>query len=81
MVSGEGKVVFVVDYFAKSFFRYHNQDLSRLAMQLTKYRQREGWTHRDIFRLAHPDPRENVHRNEHELEVEQLYRYAVKGPF
>lgn len=25
-----------------------------LAMQLVKYRQRNGWTHRDLLRLAHP---------------------------
>lgn len=25
-----------------------------LAMQVIKYRQRNGWTHRDLFRLAHP---------------------------
>jgi 60 kDa SS-A/Ro ribonucleoprotein len=26
----------------------------QLAYQLLKYRQREGWTHRDLLRLAHP---------------------------
>lgn len=25
-----------------------------LAYQLVKYRQREGWTHRDVLRIAHP---------------------------
>lgn len=25
-----------------------------LAMQLVKYRQRDGWTHRDVLRLTHP---------------------------
>lgn len=28
--------------------------LDRLAYQILKYRQREGWTHRDMLRLAHP---------------------------
>lgn len=27
-----------------------------LAYQLVKYRQRNGWTHRDMLRLAHPEP-------------------------
>lgn len=27
-----------------------------LAYQLVKYRQRGGWTHRDLLRLAHPEP-------------------------
>jgi 60 kDa SS-A/Ro ribonucleoprotein len=28
-----------------------------LAYQLVKYRQRGGWTHRDVLRLAHPKPK------------------------
>lgn len=28
--------------------------VDRLAYQLVKYRQREGWSHRDLLRLAHP---------------------------
>lgn len=28
----------------------------RLAYQLVKYRQREGWTHTDLLRLSHPKP-------------------------
>ncbi len=33
---------------------YAGQKLDRLAYQLVKYRQREGWSHRDLLRLAHP---------------------------
>src|SRR5882672_1670181 len=33
---------------------YTSKDVDRLAYQLVKYRQREGWTHRDLLRLAHP---------------------------
>lgn len=33
-------------------------DAGQLAYQLVKYRQREGWTHRDLLRLAHPSHRE-----------------------
>lgn len=34
---------------------YLNGDVDRLQYQVVKYRQREGWTHRDLLRLAHPD--------------------------
>ena len=33
---------------------YMERDERGLALQLTKYRQRDGWTHRDVLRLAHP---------------------------
>lgn len=33
---------------------YTEQPADRLAHQLVKYRQREGWTHRDLLRLASP---------------------------
>lgn len=33
---------------------YTMKDVDRLAYQLVKYRQRNGWTHRDVLRLAHP---------------------------
>lgn len=33
---------------------YTAKDADALAYQLVKYRQREGWTHRDVLRLAHP---------------------------
>jgi 60 kDa SS-A/Ro ribonucleoprotein len=39
---------------------YTEKDLDQLAYQVLKYRQREGWSHRDLLRLAHPetnDPR------------------------
>ncbi|MEL6271884.1 MAG: TROVE domain-containing protein, partial [Chloroflexota bacterium] len=35
---------------------YTEQDVSRIAYQMVKYRQRDGWTHRDVLRLAHPKP-------------------------
>lgn len=43
----------------------------KLAYQLTKYKQRDGWSHRDVLRLAHPKP-DSEERNE-------LFRYAVSG--
>lgn len=33
---------------------YVNKPVDKLAYQLLKYRQREGWSHRDLLRLAHP---------------------------
>lgn len=33
---------------------YLDQPLDRLAYQMIKYRQRDGWSHRDLLRLAHP---------------------------
>jgi 60 kDa SS-A/Ro ribonucleoprotein len=33
---------------------YTNKTEDQVALQLIKYRQRGGWTHRDVLRLAHP---------------------------
>jgi 60 kDa SS-A/Ro ribonucleoprotein len=35
---------------------YLNRDADALALQLVKYQQREGWTHRDLLRLSKPRP-------------------------
>lgn len=35
---------------------YLDRPLNSLAMQLIKYRQRDGWSHRDVLRLAHVKP-------------------------
>lgn len=35
---------------------YEREDVDSLAYQLVKYRQRDGWTHRDLLRLAHVSP-------------------------
>jgi 60 kDa SS-A/Ro ribonucleoprotein len=37
---------------------YLAQPLDRLAYQLVKYRQRGGWSHRDLLRLSHPETAE-----------------------
>lgn len=49
---------------------YLDKEPKDLAYHLVKYRQRDGWTHRDALRLAHPTPRESN---------ALLLRYAVKG--
>jgi 60 kDa SS-A/Ro ribonucleoprotein len=33
---------------------YEAKDAEKLAYQITKYRQRDGWSHRDALRLSHP---------------------------
>lgn len=33
---------------------YQSREVDQLAYQLVKYRQRDGWTHRDLLRLSHP---------------------------
>jgi 60 kDa SS-A/Ro ribonucleoprotein len=47
----------------RAFQRWYNEkDADKLAYQLLKYRQRDGWTHRDIMRLAHPVTTSDAHR-------------------
>lgn len=38
--------------------KWYDRDADQLAYQLVKYRQREGWTHRDVLRLSHLAPPE-----------------------
>jgi 60 kDa SS-A/Ro ribonucleoprotein len=39
---------------------YFDKDFESLGYQIVKYRQRNGWTHRDVFRLTHPIPPEEL---------------------
>ncbi len=41
---------------------YNDKDPDKLAYQLLKYRQRDGWSHRDILRLTHPVTTSEQHR-------------------
>ena len=41
---------------------YLNKPARSLRYQVTKYRQRNGWTHRDVLRLAHPKTRDPEQR-------------------
>lgn len=38
----------------KGLSNWYNQDIDRLAMQMVKYRQRDGWSQRDALRVIHP---------------------------
>ncbi len=48
---------------------YQRPDVDALAYQVVKYRQRDGWTHRDLLRLSHPEPPSEAHDN--------LYRFTT----
>jgi 60 kDa SS-A/Ro ribonucleoprotein len=41
---------------------YESKDADSLAYQAVKYRQRNGWTHRDVLRLSHAKPADQVAR-------------------
>lgn len=41
---------------------YLNREVAELTYQVLKYRQREGWTHRDLLRLSHPETTEHARR-------------------
>lgn len=50
---------------------YTTKELSELELSLVKYRQREGWAHRDLLRLAHPMAKSD--------EQNALFRWTVRG--
>jgi 60 kDa SS-A/Ro ribonucleoprotein len=50
---------------------YHGRTHDNLAYQLMKYRQRDGWTHRDALRLGHVDPMVKP--------VNRLFKWVVNG--
>jgi 60 kDa SS-A/Ro ribonucleoprotein len=51
---------------------YTDRDVNRMALQLVKYQSRNGWSHRDVLRLAHVKPLTDVQSG--------AFRYVVKGP-
>lgn len=51
---------------------YKGQTGTRLAYQVVKYRQRGGWTHRDLLRLAHPVAEEPL--------TQVVLNYVTNGP-
>lgn len=50
---------------------YTNRDIGSLEYQVVKYRQRNGWTHRDVLRLAHVQPNSK--------ERNLIFNWVVKG--
>lgn len=51
---------------------YNDKKTDNLAYQMVKYKSRDGWSHRDVMRLAHVKPGTDPVR-------QNLYKYAVKG--
>ena len=50
---------------------YTTKPPSDLAYQLIKYKERDGWSHRDLLRLSHPKPPT--------AQYDQLFNYATAG--
>jgi 60 kDa SS-A/Ro ribonucleoprotein len=50
---------------------YEGKEADRLAYQVVKYQQREGWSHRDLLRKSHPSGRTPVHK--------AIYDYVTHG--
>jgi 60 kDa SS-A/Ro ribonucleoprotein len=50
---------------------YTDMPAERLAYQAVKYQQRDGWSHRDALRLAHPQAPTELHN--------QLFRWITQG--
>lgn len=50
---------------------YSSKDIDKLGYQIVKYQSREGWSHRDILRLAHVNP------DSKNSKFSRLLRYAV----
>ncbi len=51
---------------------YDAREANDLAYQVAKYAQRNGWSHRDLLRLAHPKSADPSHQS--------IYRWVVAGP-
>jgi 60 kDa SS-A/Ro ribonucleoprotein len=54
---------------------YEVRQPESLAYQLIKYRQRDGWTHKDVLKIAHPGKDKTQ-----DSERARLYRWALGKP-
>lgn len=52
---------------------YEGKSDMELAHQITKYKSRDGWSHRDILRKAHPHTADFTRNS--------IYRFVTKGEF
>jgi 60 kDa SS-A/Ro ribonucleoprotein len=58
--------------FKRAIGRWYNQmPVNKLALQVVKYQQRDGWSHRDLLRLAHVRPKDG--------DKQSILEYVVKG--
>lgn len=60
---------------------YTSKDIERVAYQIIKYRQRNGWSHRDVLRIAHPAKRVSAGNPTTEVSDQHaaLFNWIVKG--
>jgi 60 kDa SS-A/Ro ribonucleoprotein len=67
---------------------YNDKDPEQLAYQMVKYKQRDGWSHRDLLRLSHPKAPTKEHEalyawvaekitNENYLDLPDVVKAAV----
>jgi 60 kDa SS-A/Ro ribonucleoprotein len=59
---------------------YLDQDPDQLAYQMVKYRQRDGWKHRDLLRLASPGHENGGYAKDASLEHRALFDFACGRP-
>lgn len=57
---------------------YQHKGVNALPYQLIKYRQRGGWTHRDLLRLAHPNPGSHGWLD---VSMDNLFKWVVGKPW
>jgi 60 kDa SS-A/Ro ribonucleoprotein len=50
---------------------YNSKPARDVAYQALKYQQRDGWSHRDLLRLSHPQPESDSHRT--------IYHWITQG--
>lgn len=50
---------------------YNDMPVDKLAYQAVKYQSRNGWSHRDLLRLAHPKAKDQAHN--------AVYKWVTKG--
>lgn len=51
---------------------YLEKPLEKLAYQVIKYQQRDGWSHRDVLRIAHPQTDDGIRNG--------LFHWITQGP-
>ena len=52
---------------------YADKTVDNLAYQIVKYKQRDGWAHKDVLKLCHVKPGSDTVR-------QNLYKFISKGP-
>lgn len=56
---------------------YNDQSVEHIAFQMIKYRDREGWTHKDMMKTAHPAPE---HADKERIALYQWVRGIKHNP-